>query len=89
MIFRNILPDPYIVKVSLDENQVILHLVFGAYDTIIPSVWGKKFSKGLDTPVTFDVLEMGHNLLKEKVAEELYRLITDNKKDADRSQHLA
>ena len=87
MMFRNILPDPYIVKVALDENQISLHLLFGKYDTIIPASLGKKFMKGLDAPVTLDVLEMGHNLLKETVAEKIFLLATGHKKDADESQH--
>ncbi|HRH67252.1 MAG TPA: hypothetical protein PLU53_13195, partial [Bacteroidia bacterium] len=89
MIFRNVLPDPYLVKVALEENQVSLHLFFGAYDTIIPPAIGKKFIRGLDTPVTLDILETGHNLMKEKVAGEILQQVMGNKKDADQSQHPA
>ncbi len=88
MIFRGIMPDPYLVKIALEENQVSLHLFFGKHDTIIPASLGKKFIRGLDVPYSLDILEMGHNLLKEKVATEIESRVSDNKKDAGINQHL-
>lgn len=83
ILFRHILPDPFLVKIALEEHQVSLHMLFGVHDTIIPAAWGKRFMRGLDVPVTLDVLEMGHNMLKQKVAKEVARLAMGNKKDAD------
>jgi pimeloyl-ACP methyl ester carboxylesterase len=63
------------VKQQIRTHQIPVHLVFGEFDRVILSENGYKFQKGLEAFVHVDLWKSGHQLLKEKHAGEIIRLL--------------
>lgn len=80
MIFRNILPKAKDVGEALNKNPLPVDIYFGKRDTIIPVIFGKKFIKEAVYPVNIHVLDAGHNLMKERIVQELIPWLEDKKK---------
>lgn len=66
--FRKIKPDLDIVKKNIQQHDIKVHLVYGAFDRIIRHERGTKFSKGIETNCKLIIVQSGHQLLQEKNA---------------------
>lgn len=80
MIFRNILPKPEDVGTALKKNPVPIDIYFGRRDTIIRETFGKRFNKKSDYETKIHLLDAGHNLMKDRIVEELIPWLQDKKK---------
>ena len=60
---------------TIRENRIPVSLVFGHYDTVILAKHGYRFSKLTGDQVKVTVLEAGHQLLKEKHAALISKLL--------------
>lgn len=77
MVFRHLLPDLSTVAAAIDRHRIRTDLIFGKYDRIIPPSAGKELCKKGGTQVTLHVVDNGHNLVKEKTAEELKKILAE------------
>jgi pimeloyl-ACP methyl ester carboxylesterase len=71
MIFRNIIPDAVDAGKAIRKFAIPVDIYFGKRDTIIPASFGKYFIRKSSSKVNIHLLDAGHNLMKEKVVEEL------------------
>lgn len=63
------------LAVIIRENRIPVSLIFGRYDTVILAKHGYRFRKRTGARVTITVLEAGHQLLKEKHAALITKLL--------------
>jgi pimeloyl-ACP methyl ester carboxylesterase len=80
MIFRHILPKAKDVGHALKKYQIPVDIYFGKRDTIIRERFGRKFSRRSGYPCSIHVLDAGHNLMKEKLVQELLPWLERKKK---------
>ena len=77
MTYRKFISDKKVIKDLLEKYHIHMHLFFGKYDRIIPASIGTKFRKGSEKYISLNVLETGHQLLKEKNLQEVARLLSE------------
>jgi len=65
-IMRKFKPAISSIKKTISEREINVKLLFGKYDKIIPAENGKVLRQGLERFVTLDIVEAGHQLLREK-----------------------
>lgn len=72
-IHRDLSPDHQNLKVGIQEEEVLLNLIFGRFDPIIPASKGRKFLKRMDggERIRMQTLPKGHILLEAKPIMEL------------------
>lgn len=61
-------PDLDLIKKTIASYKTPVYFVFGAYDKVILSETAKKFVRGIEAFTCINVIEAGHQLLKEKHA---------------------
>jgi pimeloyl-ACP methyl ester carboxylesterase len=61
-------PNLKVIKKIIASYKLQVHFVLGAYDKVILSETAKKFVQGIEAFACIDVIEAGHQLLKEKYA---------------------
>jgi len=67
MYFRNIKPNISKIQKLINAHQIKMHLFFGKYDPVIPPVIGENFIKKLTDKNCLHAVDMGHNLIREKM----------------------
>lgn len=80
MIFRNILPKAKIVGEALSKNNIPVDVYFGKRDTIIRESFGDAFIKKSGHQIKIHTLDAGHNLMKDRIVNELSDWLQDKKK---------
>jgi len=65
---RKIRPDLLAVKRIVSQYKIPVYLIYGNYDRIIRHERGEKFRRGIESFCTLQVIQSGHQLLKEKNA---------------------
>ena len=73
--FHRIKPDVANLQHILNKRKINVHLFFGKYDAIIPPAIGERFVSKLNDKSVLHIVEMGHNLLKEKMNDELSAIL--------------
>lgn len=68
------------VKMNIKEHNIPVHFVFGEYDRVILAENGFRFQNGLEALVGVEVIKSGHQLLKEKHADVIKRLLSSENK---------
>ena len=84
MCFRDIKPCIRNIQRIINQNSIPVHLFFGKYDRIIPPSIGKKFLQGLKNKNCLHIVEMGHEMLKERMNEYLIEAISRPQSTVDR-----
>lgn len=72
---RSIRPNLTSIKKLIHKHKVPVRLLYGKYDRIIPAARGEKFRAGIESFCTLQVIQAGHQLLQEKHAGEIIRLL--------------
>lgn len=72
---QSIRPDLKLIKKIIYTHQVPVHLLYGKYDRIIRHERGEKFRRGIESFCTLQVIQAGHQLLQEKHANLIIRLL--------------
>lgn len=72
---KNIRPNLPFIKKLIHKHKVPVRLLYGKYDRIIPPSRGQKFRAGIESFCTLQVIQAGHQLLQQKHAEEIIRLL--------------
>ncbi len=80
MIFRHILPKPEDVGHILKANPLPIDIYFGKRDTIIREGFGTYFNKKSGYQAKIHVLDAGHNLMKDRIVQELLPWLEHKKK---------
>ena len=90
MTLRWINPSAKISAKLISENKIHLHLFFGKHDHVIPSRIGTAFLRKINTRHSLQVVECGHNLMKEETALSLAQLLgsISKKEEKNRSASL-
>jgi len=65
---RKFRPNLALLKNSIVQNKIPLHILFGRYDRVIVSKHGFAFSKNAEAYIKVKEIEAGHLLLREKYA---------------------
>lgn len=65
------------LKHLIAKKRIPVRMLFGAFDTIIPSAGGEKFKQGLEELVQVEVVQAGHNLLSEVNVRKIAQLINN------------
>jgi pimeloyl-ACP methyl ester carboxylesterase len=65
---RKFKPNQKLLKQIIWKNRISVNLVFGRYDRVILTRYGKAFSKNSEGLIRLTELEAGHQLLREKYA---------------------
>ncbi len=73
---RRFVPSIPLLKQTIVEHHLPVHLLFGKYDRVIVSKHGFQLQKGLEHLVSVEELEAGHHLLQEKHKSTLLKMIT-------------
>ena len=68
---RKFYPDLKLIQKELTEQKIKMELVFGKYDKIILTKRGLTFQEPVKSFVIVTELEAGHQLLKEKYAQQI------------------
>lgn len=74
---RKFRPQRHKLNVTLQQYQIPVHLVFGEYDRIILAKYGHRFREGAEDFIHVHVVSSGHQLLREKHADLIISLLTD------------
>lgn len=77
LCFRDIKPNISKIQELVNKHQINMHLFFGKYDKIIPPIIGEQFTDKLKNKNNLHVVDMGHNLVSEKMNDYLLRTISD------------
>ncbi len=65
--FRDIKPNISKIQELINEHGIRMHLFFGKYDRIVPPAIGRRFAKRLKDKHCLHVVDLGHNLIREKM----------------------
>lgn len=71
---RRFMPRPHRMKNIISSQQIPVGILFGSYDSVIPSRYGKTFRSGVERWVTIREQRAGHKLLKDKYARAIQYL---------------
>jgi pimeloyl-ACP methyl ester carboxylesterase len=74
-VMRKFKPDLNAIKKICPEKNIKLHLVFGSYDRVILSKRADIFKN--EKNIRIKIIEAGHQLLKEKYADDIASLLYD------------
>jgi len=69
--FNNIHPDIGTVADTINKYTINFHMFFGRHDKVIPPSAGKKISARLDDKNCLHVVEIGHQMIRDKMNEHL------------------
>ncbi len=75
MCIRHLDPDIKSVQQIINEKKMNVHLFFGKYDKVIPPSIGKNFTSRLKNKNALQIVEAGHQLVKEKMNAELEKIL--------------
>ena len=81
MTMRKIVSKNSHVKFLIRKYYIPMHLFFGKHDQIIPPEIGKKFQKGMEELISLNILDSGHQILKEMNLTEIASKLLENKND--------
>jgi len=68
---RQYRPNLRLVKKLVTSHKVPMNILFGKHDRIIITKRGNQFKKGLESLVTVQELDAGHQLLQKKYANDI------------------
>jgi pimeloyl-ACP methyl ester carboxylesterase len=71
---RKFTPDLKKVKTNIVSNAIPVKLLYGEHDRMIVPGPGKKFTKGIESFCTLQVIDSGHQVLHEKNARHIIKL---------------
>lgn len=74
MSLRRLNPDISSVLAIINDRKLNLHLFFGKYDRIIPASIGIQFAKRMQNPEALQLVDAGHQLVKDSMNDELSKL---------------
>ena len=74
MCFREIKPNSSKIRAIINQHKIQMHLFFGKYDRVIPPSIGEQFVNKLTDKNCLHVVDMGHNLIKEKMNDYLLKI---------------
>ena len=72
---RKFKPDLKKVKKNIVNQNIPVTLLYGMHDRMITPAKGKKFRKGIESFCTLQVIDSGHQVLHEKNAQHIIKLI--------------
>ena len=72
---RKFKPDIKKVKKNIRDDNIQMRLLYGEYDRVIRYTNAKKFMLGIEAYCTLSIIDSGHQLLQEKNADVIVRLI--------------
>jgi pimeloyl-ACP methyl ester carboxylesterase len=70
-------PSLPVLKKLIKKHGILVRMLFGKFDRIIPAKGGELFRKGMEELATVEVVDAGHNLLGESQAGKIVQLIND------------
>ena len=76
MCLRNLDPAINQIQNIINRKNMNFHLFFGKYDKIIPAFIGKNFVKGLRNKKCLYLVDAGHQMVKEKMNDDLERILS-------------
>lgn len=65
------------LKQLIRKYQILVKMMFGRYDQVIPYQGGEKFKLGIEEFVSIKIVDTGHHLLSESLADKIVQLIND------------
>ncbi len=68
---RQFRPNLKMIRKLVKSNQVPMNIIFGKHDRIIITKRGLQFREGLETLVTVQEIDAGHQLIQKKYANEI------------------
>jgi pimeloyl-ACP methyl ester carboxylesterase len=74
-VMRQFKPNIKKIKQDIRSNHIQVKLLYGKYDKIIRHKNAEKFMNGIEPNCILSIIDSGHELLKEKNADEIVRLI--------------
>lgn len=74
---RKFKPDIKKLKKNVLTNNIQMRLLYGEFDRVIRYTNAKKFMREIESHCTLSIIDSGHQLLQEKNAAEIVRLIKD------------
>jgi pimeloyl-ACP methyl ester carboxylesterase len=77
MAVRNIVPDIGNVRRIIRENNTLVYLVMGKYDSVIPVKIADKFRAGMEDKIILYIAPAGHNLVTYSTSNILNKLLHD------------
>ncbi len=77
IIMKKFRPRLSSVKKTILKNQIKVRMLFGSYDKIIHSAGGHKFLRSLEAYATVDIIDAGHDVLREWHAQTIANLFND------------
>ncbi|MCX8019674.1 MAG: alpha/beta hydrolase [Chitinophagaceae bacterium] len=72
---RKIKPRIPDIKSKIKEHQTPVRILYGRYDRIILPAAGQRFRRGIESFVSLQIIESGHQVLHEKHAEKITECI--------------
>jgi pimeloyl-ACP methyl ester carboxylesterase len=72
---RRFKPDIKKIKKNIRNDNIQMRLLYGEYDRVIRYKNAKKFMRGIKSYCTLSIIDSGHQLLQEKNADAIVRLI--------------
>jgi pimeloyl-ACP methyl ester carboxylesterase len=75
IVMRQFKPNIRKIKQDIRTNDIQLRLLYGKFDKVIRYKNAEKFMKGIESNCSLSIINSGHELLKEKNADEIIRLI--------------
>jgi len=74
---RKFKPNIKKIKKNIITNNIQMRFLYGEFDRVIRYTNAKKFMQGIESNCTLSILHSGHQLLQEKNADEIVRLLKD------------
>ncbi|HSZ84650.1 MAG TPA: alpha/beta hydrolase [Puia sp.] len=74
-VMRQFKPNIKKIKQDIRANNIQLRLLYGRFDKVIRYKNAEKFMNGIESNCILSIINSGHELLKEKNADEIIRLI--------------
>lgn len=73
-IMRKFHPDIALLKSIIHKDNILIKILFGKHDSVILTKRGLNFKTGIEKFVEIKEIDAGHQLLKEKYAEDIVTL---------------
>ncbi|HEX8331503.1 MAG TPA: alpha/beta hydrolase [Segetibacter sp.] len=77
IIMRKFNPHLSSIKRTINKNQIQVRMLFGSLDRIIHSASGERFLKKIDKYATIQIIDAGHDLLRDYHAHTISELFND------------
>lgn len=81
LTYPDIVPNLSDIRNKINSFNISTLLIYGKYDSIIPSKTALKFVKGEEKFISLHLLELGHNLMHEKTKQTIKEFL-ETKKEA-------